>query len=233
MRGNLLFLFGVCVAVQTILGHQSHAQEKSIYNRTGSSLRMTIHPVGQPGRSVTSPRLQKNDKWTAQLRSGRYQTKLHTDDGKTVDAGVMDFSDPRKNVSNLTERTTSIAVPVIDPATNEIKTEVRERTVYSFVYGSDEVDQNGLRFGITFRMCNDGVHLTSIHPNMPSTRCRWSNGAEVSLEPDDHIHTVNGRLIGNTQEMLAAVASSPQNMRFTVTDKRTGQRAELTTVLAW
>ena len=208
-------------------------QDRSIYNRTESPLRMRFHPVGQPNQIKSSPRLLKNEKWSLQLAPGKYETTLEFDDGKTSTAGLMDFTDPRKNVSNLISRTTSTTFAEIDMSTGKVVNKVKTRSVFSFVYGADGVDQNGLRFGIRFRTCDEGIHVDEVIADMPSTRCIMPDGTTVSLEPDDHVLSVNGMQVNDVDEMMKAVASSPREMSFVVRDKNSGETISLKTMLAW
>lgn len=210
----------------------SVAQERSIYNRLGREVKITLSPVSRQSPPVTSPKLDANARWNIPLPPGEYEVQLELPrEQRTASARLR--IDARTATANLLSHKTSTAVPYRNPATGQIETQIRENERFSFVYGSAGVDPNGLRFGIHFTYDGRGIHIAGVHPNMPSTRCRDVNGAILSLEPGDHILSINGVAIQSQDQMLAAVANSPREMQFTVVDGRTGQAIDLRTTLAW
>lgn len=66
-----------------------------------------------------------------------------------------------------------------------------------------------LPLGITMGACEDpGVHIKSVAPNSPATRCVTANGATGSLSPNDHILGINGVPVSTPQQVQQLVANA-------------------------
>ncbi|QDT35969.1 hypothetical protein [Stratiformator vulcanicus] len=228
--------------------HFSNAQEKTITNRTASPLRLTLST--RQGRRFTSPLLEKNKSWKADIPRGNYDavveypngvsaqlsdgTMITLQPGHREQFGQLSFTDPRKSVANLSRKLVESTVLREDPTSGEIRQEVRGRFVYLAVLGAQDINQDGLRFGITLTNHSRGVRIIKAHANMPSRNCADANGQRgLSLETNDIITHVNGRQITGSASMLKAVAESPQDMTFRVLDRNTGRTMQLSTLLAW
>ena len=233
MTSRLFVAALLVAAVSSILPDRSFADDRSIYNRTGARVKLSLTPQTQGAAPIQSPILENNQRWTVDLERQNYEAELETPKGEKIDAGSLPFEDPRRTVANLVRQETKTTIPVRDPATGEIRYEVKTNYRYSFVLGMENVDQNGLRLGVTFIAAPRGVQITQIHPDMPSTRCLSPDGQILTLTPGDLIISINGSEVVGTEGMLQAVARSPRNMRFQVIDGQTGQPYELTTKLAW
>lgn len=226
---TLLIATGFC-----LLTEQSFADDRSIYNRTGGRIKLSLTPTEPTGETqLQSSSLNHNQEWNVDLSPGKYRCQIEDESGKATDAGIISFEDPRKNVANLVKYQTKTTVPQRNPVTGDVEYNVITNYWYSFVYGASSVDQNGLRFGVTFIATTQGIHVTQVHPNMPSKRCLSADGQVWTLVPGDVIISINGKDLKSADDMLRAVAASPRNMEFRVIDGRTGVVSDLKTELAW
>lgn len=92
---------------------------------------------------------------------------------------------------------------------------------------------NRSRFGMTFHVCKEGIHVDSVTAGEPASQCADDRGNPITLEPGDHIISVNGEQPTSQDNFLNLLASSDQKMTFIIKDSRTGQHRRLTTQLAW
>lgn len=94
---------------------------------------------------------------------------------------------------------------------------------------------NRLSFGITgAKKCQDGIHLEVITAGSPATRCfDVQTGERLTMEPGDHILSVNGATPSTLEEFFKLVAASDPQMSFVVKDGRNGKVRRMTTTLAW
>jgi len=90
----------------------------------------------------------------------------------------------------------------------------------------------GLRFGVRAQNDASGVVVRQVVPGFPATNVKHDK-LIIALEPGDIITQVNGRVIRGEKDYMNALDTSPQQMTFSVINKKDGKSYECQVVLRY
>lgn len=221
--------------------------EYTFYNLIEGNSSFRIQVTGrETGRTASSPRqIGFQQSWTTPLHGGYYHIRL-LGNGWQRDLGWYDLGNrPAGEVHISYNDRAWMQERVVQPngqtrtvwkmfaaAPTDRKLEVRlqDDEGVQQVGGEREVLRPAHRsLGITFHICKDGVHIDSVTAGTPASRVTDRNSGEnITLEKDDHIHSINGTTPTSIEEMQSAVQSSPQETTLVIKDTRTGKYRQVT-----